>query len=115
MESNSFCGDKVFSYCLFDLTEKIVAARKLPVTKNQIEQARTNTERRAVKLDPPLWVGINYETQVIEGSVLYLYPDVYKRRKNDLASLRNKLDGKCHLLMRWSKSRMRKWNYVNTT
>ena len=25
--------------------------------------------------------------------MLHLYPDVYKRQKNDLASLRNKLDG----------------------
>ena len=78
---------------LFDLTEKIVAARRLPVTKEQIEQARTNTERLAVKLDPPLWVDINYDTQVVEGGVLHLYPDVYKRQKNDLVSLRNKLDG----------------------
>ncbi len=78
---------------LFDLTEKIVAARKLPITKEQIEQAKTNTERLAVKLDPPLWVDVNYDTQVIEGRVLHLYPDVYNRQKDELARLRNKLSG----------------------
>lgn len=73
---------------LFDLTEKIVAARKLPITKEQIEQAKTNTERLTVKLDPPIWVDVNYDTHVVEGGVLHLYPDVYKRNKDELGSLR---------------------------
>ena len=64
---------------LFDLAEKIIAARRLPVTRDQIEQAKTSTERLAVKLDPPLWTDINYDTQVIEGGVMYRYPDVYSR------------------------------------
>lgn len=76
---------------LYDLSEKIVAARKLPVTKEQIEESKTNTERLAVKLDPPIWVDVNYDTAVVEGGVLHLYPDVYKRNKDSLASLRNTL------------------------
>src|SRR5581483_1809134 len=76
---------------IYDLTEKIAAARALPVTKEQIEQTKTNTQRRAVKLDPPLWVDINYDTDVIEGRVLHLYPDVYGRAGDTLARLRAEL------------------------
>jgi hypothetical protein len=76
---------------IYDLTEKIVAARSLPVTKEQIEQTRTNTERLAVKIEPPLWEDINYATAVIEGRTLHLYPDVYGRGDNTLASLRAEL------------------------
>jgi lipoprotein-anchoring transpeptidase ErfK/SrfK len=76
---------------LFDLSEKIVAALNLPVTQTQIEQAKQNTERLAVKLDPPLWVDINYDTEVIERGVLHLYPDVYRRTADELAALRAEL------------------------
>jgi lipoprotein-anchoring transpeptidase ErfK/SrfK len=78
---------------LYDLAEKIVAARRLPVTKNQIELAKTSDERLAVKLDPPVWTDINYDTQVIEGGVLHLYPDVYNRGVNTLENLRAELSG----------------------
>ncbi|HKQ75053.1 MAG TPA: L,D-transpeptidase [Blastocatellia bacterium] len=78
---------------LFDLAEKIVAARALPVTKDQIEQAKTSTRRLSVKLDPPVWVDINYDTQVIEVGVLRLYPDIYKRGVSTLENLRAELSG----------------------
>jgi lipoprotein-anchoring transpeptidase ErfK/SrfK len=72
---------------LFDLTEKIVRARRLPVTQQQIEQAKAGTDRLAVKLDPPLWVDINYDTEVVEAGTLHLYPDVYGREANPLENL----------------------------
>lgn len=78
---------------LFDLAEKIVAARSLPVTKDQIEQAKTSAERLAVKLDPPVWVDINYDTLVIEGGVLRLYPDIYSRGSSTLENLGAELNG----------------------
>lgn len=78
---------------IFDLTEKIVAARRLPVTKDRIQRAKTNTERVAVTLDPPVWVDINYDTQVIEGGVLHLYPDVYHRGTGTPENLRAELAG----------------------
>jgi len=78
---------------LFDLAEKIIAARRLPVTKDQIEQAKRSTERLSVKLDPPVWVDINYDTQVIEGGVLRLYPDIYNRGVSTLENLRAELNG----------------------
>jgi lipoprotein-anchoring transpeptidase ErfK/SrfK len=76
---------------LFDLAEKIIAARNLPVTKLQLGQSRKNSERLVVQLDTPLLVDINYDLQVIEGGVLHLYPDVYKRGAFALDSLRAEL------------------------
>jgi lipoprotein-anchoring transpeptidase ErfK/SrfK len=73
---------------LFDLAEKIVVARRLPVTIEQIERAKASSERLAVRLDPPVWVDINYDTEVVEGGVLHLYPDVYGRGGSTVEKLR---------------------------
>ena len=67
---------------LYDLAEKIVAARELPVTRRQIARAKASFKTLAVALDPPLPVDINYDTAVVEGGVLNLYPDVYDDRRN---------------------------------
>ncbi|MDQ3009799.1 MAG: L,D-transpeptidase [Acidobacteriota bacterium] len=76
---------------LFDLAEKIIAARSLPVMKPQFNQAKKGSERMVVQLDAPLLVDINYDSQVIEGGVLHLYPDVYGRGAFALDSLRAEL------------------------
>jgi lipoprotein-anchoring transpeptidase ErfK/SrfK len=76
---------------LYDLTEKIMAARGWPVSREQIEQSRNNTERLVAKLNPVLPVDINYDTQVIEGGVLRIYPDVYNRNTNTVENLRAEL------------------------
>lgn len=76
---------------LFDLAEKIIGARSLPVTKPQFMQAKKSSERMVVQLDAPLLVDINYDSQVIEGGVLHLYPDVYGRGAFALDSLRAEL------------------------
>jgi L,D-transpeptidase catalytic domain len=78
---------------IVDLAEKIVTARRLPVSKGQIDYAMASTERVSVKLDPPVWVDINYDTQVVEGGVLHLYPDVYNRGTNIFETLRAELTG----------------------
>jgi hypothetical protein len=78
---------------LFDLAEKIIAARSLPVTTQQLAQARKSTERLAVPFETPLLVDINYDLQVVEGRVLRLYPDVYGRGAFALDSLRAELQG----------------------
>ncbi|HYV27889.1 MAG TPA: L,D-transpeptidase, partial [Candidatus Eisenbacteria bacterium] len=46
---------------LFDLAEKIIAARSLPVSRQQIDHARNSKDRLVVKLDAPLIVDINYD------------------------------------------------------
>lgn len=76
---------------LYDLAEKIVAARTLPVSRKRIEAARHSTRTLTVALDEPLQFDINYDTLVVEGRVLYIYPDVYDRGTNTVARLRDEL------------------------
>lgn len=73
---------------LYDLSEKIVAARGLPVTRKQIANAKVTKNTVVATLDEPLPVDINYDTQVIEGGALHLYPDVYGRGTNTVKNLR---------------------------
>ncbi len=76
---------------LYDLAERIVAARSLPVSQKRIDAAKRSRRTLAVELETPIPVDINYDTQVVEGDVLYLYPDVYGRQTNTVASLREEL------------------------
>jgi len=76
---------------LYDLAEKIVAARSLPVTRAQIERAKVGTKPLVARLDSPLQFDINYDTLVVEGHTLYIYPDVYDRGTNTVARLRDEL------------------------
>ena len=77
---------------LYDLAEKIVAARAVPVPAKQIANAKVSKNTVVAKLDKPLMVDINYDTQVVEGGQLHLYPDVYERGTNTLAALRAELE-----------------------
>ena len=77
---------------LYDLAEKIAAARELPVTKRQIENAKRGKKTLYAKLDPPMIVDINYDTEVIEGGVLHLYPDVYGRKTATVGRVRAELE-----------------------
>jgi hypothetical protein len=76
---------------LYELAEKIVAARGLPVTRKQIANAKATKNTLVAALDEPLEFDINYDTLVVEGGVLYIYPDVYDRRTNTVARLREEL------------------------
>jgi hypothetical protein len=76
---------------LYDLAEKIVAARSLPVTRRQIAAAKASKRTLTAALEEPLEFDINYDTLVVEGGVLYIYPDVYDRRTNTPARLREEL------------------------
>jgi lipoprotein-anchoring transpeptidase ErfK/SrfK len=76
---------------LYDLIDKIVAARSLPVSRQQLDQAKKSKDRFVIKLDAPLVVDINYDTQVVEGGVLHLYPDVYNQKTNGVDDLRAEL------------------------
>jgi hypothetical protein len=75
---------------LFDLTERLARARALEAGE-EIEKARDDTERRVLRLEEPLTVDINYDTEVVEGGVLYIYPDVYERKTNTAERLREDL------------------------
>lgn len=76
---------------LYDLAEKIVAARSLPVSRKQIAAAKLNKKTLAVALEEPVPVDINYDTLVVEGGALHIYPDVYERRQNTPERLRAEL------------------------
>jgi lipoprotein-anchoring transpeptidase ErfK/SrfK len=76
---------------LYDLAEKIIAARSLPVTQKQIARAKLTKKTLDVKLDTPLPIDINYDTQVIEGGTLHLYADVYGRGTNTVERMRAEL------------------------
>ncbi|MCA1640800.1 MAG: L,D-transpeptidase [Acidobacteria bacterium] len=77
---------------LYDLSEKIVAARSLPVSAKRIANAKRTKNTVVARLDDPLLVDINYDTHVVEGGVLHLYADVYGRGTNTVEQLRAELE-----------------------
>jgi lipoprotein-anchoring transpeptidase ErfK/SrfK len=76
---------------LYDLAEKIVAARSLPVSAKKIANAKRTKNKLVAQLDDPLPIDINYDTQVVEGGALHLYADVYGRGTNTVENLRAEL------------------------
>jgi hypothetical protein len=76
---------------IYDLAEKIVAARRAPVSAKRIEAAKHSSRTLVVQLDGPVPVDINYDTLVVEEGVLHVYPDVYDRGTNRPARLRAEL------------------------
>jgi hypothetical protein len=77
---------------IYDLAEKIVAARNAPVSPKRIAAAKRNLRMLVVNLDEPVPVDINYDTLVIEQGVLHVYPDVYAKGTNRPAHLRAELN-----------------------
>ncbi len=77
---------------IYDLTQKIARARNLDISNEEISRAKEDSERRVVSLDQPIPVDINYDTEVVEGGTLYLYPDVYKRDTATIGRLRDELN-----------------------
>lgn len=77
---------------IFDLTQKIARARNLEISAEEIEKAKNDSERRVLALGGPIPVDINYDTAVVEGGTLYLYPDVYERGTATIGRLRDELN-----------------------
>jgi hypothetical protein len=83
---------RVMQRDLYDLAEKIVAARALDVSAEQIAAAKASKKTLIAKLDPVIPVELTYDTIVIESGRLHIYPDVYPYyRKNTIENLRNEL------------------------
>ena len=82
---------RVMQSDLYDLADKTVAARGLDVTPAQIAAAKRTKKTLVAKLEPGLPVEITYDTMVIEGGTLHIYPDVYENKKNTVANLRAEL------------------------
>jgi hypothetical protein len=77
---------------LYDLAEKIIAARNAPVSRKRIAAAKRSSRMLVVRLEEPVPVDINYDTLVVEESVLHIYPDVYARGTNRTPMLRAELE-----------------------
>ncbi len=77
---------------LLDIVKKIARARALQISNEEIDETMNTSERQVINLDQPLMVDINYDTHVVEGGVLYLYPDVYERDTNTVEQLRAALN-----------------------
>jgi hypothetical protein len=77
---------------LYDLADKIIAARSLPVSAKRIAAAKRSLKTLVVRLDAPLSVDINYDTLVVEDGMLHIYPDVYSHGTNTPARLRADLE-----------------------
>jgi hypothetical protein len=76
---------------LYDLAEKIIAARKTEIEPSEIALAKRTKKTVVAELDSSVPVEITYDTMVVEGGVLHIYPDIYDRRKNNLEILREEL------------------------
>jgi murein L,D-transpeptidase YcbB/YkuD len=77
---------------LYDLAEKIIAARSAPVSRKRIEAAKRSKRMLVVNLDEPVPVDINYDTLVVEERVLHIYPDIYERWTNRPWHLKRELE-----------------------
>lgn len=82
---------RVLQADLYDLAEKIVAARRLDVTPEQIAAAKRTKKTLVAEIDPPLTVEITYDTIVVENGQLHIYPDVYGYKRNTVAAVRSEL------------------------
>jgi len=76
---------------IYDLADKIIAARNAPVSPKRIAAAKRNLRTLVVNLEEPVPVDINYDTLVVEQGALHVYPDVYGRGTNKAAKLRAEL------------------------
>src|SRR5687767_2320442 len=82
---------RVMQSDLYDLAEKIVAAREPEVSPLQIASAKRNKKTLIATLDPIVPVEITYDTIVVEGGRLNIYPDVYNHKRNTVDNVRQEL------------------------
>src|SRR5687767_3574131 len=82
---------RVMQADLYDLAEKIVAARGLDVPAAKIAAAKRNKKTLIAPLDPVVPVEITYDTIVVENGKLNIYPDVYNLKRNTIENVRREL------------------------
>ncbi len=82
---------RVMQADLYDLAEKIVAARSLDVPAEKIAAAKRNKKTMIASLDPVVPVEITYDTLVVESGRLNVYPDIYRYKKNTVENVRQEL------------------------
>ena len=77
---------------IFDMTKRIAAGWALGISASEIEAARRNTTRRPIDLNGEMQVDINYDTMVVEGGELQIFPDVYEKGVNTVDNLKKELE-----------------------
>lgn len=77
---------------MFGIAEMLAEARNLSITKQEIEAAKNNTDRKVINLNGNVPVDINYDSMVVENGNLSIYYDVYDRKTNTVENLRSKLE-----------------------
>lgn len=82
---------RVLQADLYDLADKIVLARELELTPEQIAKAKKTKKTLLAELEPVIPVEITYDTIVVEAEKLHIYPDVYDLKKNTVENLRAEL------------------------
>lgn len=82
---------RVMQSDLYDLAEKIVAARAVDLPASKIAGAKRTKKTVIARLDPSVPVEITYDTIVIEGGRLHIYPDVYNHKRNTVENVRREL------------------------
>ena len=77
---------------LYDLSEKIIQAREVEISAEEISRAKRTKETIVAELETPVPVELTYDTIVVEEGVLHIYPDIYEREKNTAENLREELE-----------------------
>lgn len=77
---------------LYDLSEKILAARQIEVSPAEIASAKRTKKTLVAELGAPVPVELTYDTMVVEAGQLRIFPDIYERKKNTVKNLREKLE-----------------------
>jgi hypothetical protein len=76
---------------LYELADSLVEALDLPVSEKQIARAKKTKGVLVANFEKSIQVDINYDTLVVEGGQLHIYPDVYSRGTSTVAELRAEL------------------------
>jgi hypothetical protein len=77
---------------LYDLSEKIIAARQVEISPAEIASAKRTKKTLVAELGAPIPVELTYDTMVVEAGELRIYPDIYERKKNTVENLRQRLE-----------------------
>jgi lipoprotein-anchoring transpeptidase ErfK/SrfK len=74
-----------------DFIEKIAVAQELPLTVDEIRKIMATDQRKDIAFKKPIPVDISYDTAVVEGGTLHLYPDVYDKGTATVENVRQEL------------------------
>jgi hypothetical protein len=82
---------RVLQRDLYDLSEKIMAARNIQLPTGKLFEIKRTKKTLPVALEPAVPVEITYDTMIVEAGELAIYPDIYNYKKNTVDNLRNEL------------------------